>query len=185
MPEGDAGGDGLRVPGIDPGADGLRVLGIDPGSLATGYGVVEQGAAGMRALAWGAVRTSSRQPLPARLRRIYEGLSEVIREWQPEAAVVEKVFFADNPKAALTLGQARGVAVLTAANAGLPVVEYAALEIKQAVVGYGRAAKEQVQEMVRVLLSLPAAPRPADAADALAAAICHLHSHAWQRNLAP
>ncbi|MDE0207924.1 MAG: crossover junction endodeoxyribonuclease RuvC [Candidatus Tectomicrobia bacterium] len=165
--------------------ENVRVLGIDPGSLATGYGVVEQSTAGMRALAWGAVRTQAGQPLPARLRRIYEGLSEVVRVWQPEAAVVEKVFFAENPKAALTLGQARGVAVLTIANAELPLVEYSALEIKQAVVGYGRAAKEQVQEMVRVLLSLPTAPRPADAADALAAAVCHLHSHAWQRKLAP
>ena len=163
----------------------MRVVGIDPGSLATGYGVIEQSAGGMQALAWGAVRTQARQPLPVRLRRIYEGLSEVIRVWQPEAAVVEKVFFAKNAKAALTLGQARGVALLTAANADLPLVEYSALEIKQAVVGYGRAAKEQVQEMVRVLLSLPTAPRPADAADALAAAICHLHSHAWQSKLAP
>ena len=163
----------------------VRVLGIDPGSLATGYGVVEQGADGMQALAWGTVRTQARQPLPARLRRIYEGLSEVIRVWQPEAAVVEKVFFAENAKAALTLGQARGVALLTAANAELTLVEYSALEIKQAVVGYGRAAKQQVQEMVRVLLNLPTAPRPADAADALAAAICHLHSNAWQRKLAP
>ena len=166
-------------------AECVRVLGIDPGSLATGYGVVEQNATGMQALAWGAVRTQARQPLPARLRRIYEGLSEVIRVWQPEAAVVEKVFFAENAKAALTLGQARGVALLTAANSDVPLVEYSALEIKQAVVGYGRAAKEQVQDMVRVLLSLQTAPRPADAADALAAAICHLHSHAWQKKLAP
>ena len=163
----------------------MRVVGIDPGSLATGYGVIEQSAGGMQALAWGAVRTQARQPLPVRLRRIYEGLSEVIWVWQPEVAMVEKVFFAENAKSALTLGQARGVALLTAANADLPLVEYSALEIKQAVVGYGRAAKEQVQEMVRLLLSLPTAPRPADAADALAAAICHLHSHAWQRKLAP
>ena len=170
---------------MDAAGENVRVLGIDPGSLATGYGVVEQNVAGMRALAWGAVRTQAGQPLPVRLRRIYEGLSEVVRVWQPQAAVVEKVFFAENPKAALTLGQARGVAVLTVANAELPLVEYSALEIKQAVVGYGRAAKEQVQDMVRVLLSLSTAPRPADAADALAAAICHLHSQAWQRKLAP
>ena len=162
----------------------MRVLGIDPGSLATGYGVVEHGASGMQALTWGAVRTSARQPLPVRLKRIYEGLSEVIQVWQPEAAVVEKVFFAENAKAALTLGQARGVALLTVANAEVPLVEYSALEIKQAVVGYGRAAKEQVQHMVRVLLNLLTVPRPADAADALAAAICYLHSHEWQRKLA-
>ena len=174
-----------RRSGGDAAVDSVRVLGIDPGSLATGYGVVEQSSAGIQALTWGAVRTQARQPLPVRLRRIYEGLSEVIRVWTPEAAVVEKVFFAENAKAALTLGQARGVALLTVANAELSLVEYSALEIKQAVVGYGRAAKEQVQEMVRVLLSLPTAPRPADAADALAAAICHLHSHAWQKKLAP
>ena len=95
-----------------------------------------------------------------RLKHIYEGLSEVIQVWQPEAAVVEKVFFAENAKAALTLGQARGVALLTVANAAVPLVEYSALEIKQAVVGYGRAAKEQVQHMVRVLLNLPTVPRP-------------------------
>ena len=165
--------------------EGVRVLGIDPGSLATGYGVVENNSAGLQALTWGAVRTQARQPLPARLRRIYEGLSEVIRLWRPETVVVEKVFFAENPKAALTLGQARGVALLAAANAEVPLEEYSALEIKQAVVGYGRAAKEQVQDMVRVLLSLPTVPRPIDAADALAAAICHLHSRAWQRKLAP
>ena len=174
-----------RRSGGDTAVDSVRVLGIDPGSLATGYGVVEQSSAGIQALTWGAVRTQARQPLHVRLRRIYEGLSEVIRVWTPEAAVVEKVFFAENAKAALTLGQARGVALLTVANAELSLVEYSALEIKQAVVGYGRAAKEQVQEMVRVLLSLPTAPRPADAADALAAAICHLHSHAWQKKLAP
>lgn len=167
------------------GGGGSRVLGIDPGSLATGYGVVENNGGSLQALTWGAVRTQARQSLPARLRRIYEGLSEVIRVWQPEAVVIEKVFFAENPKAALTLGQARGVALLTVANAEVPLEEYSALEIKQAVVGYGRAGKEQVQDMVRVLLGLPTIPRPADAADALAAAICHLHSRAWQRKLAP
>lgn len=161
----------------------MRVVGIDPGSLTTGFGVVEQDGQSLQALAWGAVRTKAQQSLPARLKRIYDGLSEALRTWQPDAVVVERVFFADNPKTALTLGHARGVALLTVANAALPLVEYSALEIKQAVVGYGRAAKPQMQHMVQALLRLPALPQPADAADALAAAICHLHIAGFQRKL--
>ena len=102
----------------------MRVLGIDPGSVITGFGVVEEARGSLRALAWGAVRTSAQQPLPVRLQRIYNGLSEALRTWQPEAVVVERVFFADNPKTALILGHARGVALLTVANAALPLVEY-------------------------------------------------------------
>jgi len=158
----------------------MRVLGIDPGSVITGFGVVEEARGSLRALAWGAVRTNSQQPLPVRLQRIYDGLSEALRTWQPEAVAVERVFFADNPKTALILGHARGVALLTVANAALPLVEYSALEIKQAVVGYGRAGKAQIQHMVRALLGLDTLPQPADAADALAAAICHVHTHGFR-----
>jgi crossover junction endodeoxyribonuclease RuvC len=154
----------------------MRVLGIDPGSLVTGFGVVEDGANGLQALAWGAVRTTARQPLCERLKRIYEGLCQTVQIWQPEAVSVEQVFFAENPKTALTLGHARGVALLTVAHAALPLVEYSALEIKMAVTGYGRAAKSQMQQMVQTLLRLDALPQPADAADALAAAICHVHT---------
>ena len=161
----------------------MRVLGIDPGSLVTGFGVVEEEANRLRALAWGAVRTSANQPLPERLQRIYAGLAEPLHRWQPDAVSVERVFFADNPKTALTLGHARGVALLTVAHANLPLVEYSALEIKMAVVGYGRAAKSQVQQMVKNLLRLEVLPQPVDAADALAAAICHVHTQGFRRRL--
>jgi crossover junction endodeoxyribonuclease RuvC len=161
----------------------MRVLGIDPGSLVTGFGVVEEEASRLQALAWGAVRTTTRQPLSERLKRIYDGLSEAMRTWQPEAVSVERVFFAENPQTALTLGHARGVALLTVAHAALPLVEYSALEIKMAVVGYGRAAKSQIQQMVKTLLRLDEVPQPADAADALAAAICHLHTHGFHRQV--
>jgi crossover junction endodeoxyribonuclease RuvC len=154
----------------------MRVLGIDPGSLVTGYGVVEEQANGLQAVTWGAVRTTARQPLAERLQRIYDGLFKAVQTWQPDAVSVEQVFFAENPKTALTLGHARGVALLTVAHAALPLVEYSALEIKLAVTGYGRAAKSQMQQMVQTLLRLDTLPQPVDAADALAAAICHLHT---------
>jgi crossover junction endodeoxyribonuclease RuvC len=161
----------------------MRVFGIDPGSLITGYGVVEADDHRLQALAWGTVRTSSKQVLSERLKRIYDGLVDPLQTWQPDAVSVEQVFFADNPKTALTLGHARGVALLAVAHAEVPLVEYSALEIKMAVVGYGRAAKPQVQQMVKHLLNLHAAPQPVDAADALAAAICHMHTHSFRRRL--
>ena len=161
----------------------MRVLGIDPGSLVTGCGVVEEQANRLHVLAWGAIRTTPRQPLYERLRRIYDGLSEAVGTWKPHAVSVERVFFAENPKTALTLGHARGVALLTVAHASLPLVEYTALEIKKAVVGYGHAAKPQMQRMVQTLLRMDAVPEPVDAADALAAAICHLHTQGFQQRV--
>ncbi|MGQ4808380.1 Crossover junction endodeoxyribonuclease RuvC [Candidatus Entotheonellaceae bacterium PAL068K] len=161
----------------------MRVLGIDPGSLVTGFGVVEEQTQHLQALAWGAVRTPAHQSLSERLKGIYDGLCDTVQTWQPDAVAVERVFFADNAKTALTLGHARGVALLAAANVAVPLVEYSALEIKMAVVGYGRAAKLQVQQMVQTLLGLHELPRPADAADALAAAICHLHAHQFQKQV--
>lgn len=161
----------------------MRVFGIDPGSLITGYGVVEGEGNRLRALAWGTVRTSSKHALSERLKRIYDGLAEPLQTWQPDAVSVEQVFFSDNPKTALTLGHARGVAMLAVAHANVELVEYSALEIKMAVVGYGRAAKSQVEQMVSHLLNLNAAPQPTDAADALAAAICHMHTHSFRRRL--
>ena len=158
----------------------MRVLGIDPGSLITGFGIVEEQDNRLHALAWGTVRASPKVSLAERLKRIYDGLQEPIERWQPDVASVEQVFFADNVKAALVLGHARGVALLSISNANVPLVEYSALEIKVAVVGYGRAAKSQVQQMVKNLLRLDPPPQPADAADALAAAICHLHSYRLQ-----
>lgn len=162
----------------------MRIVGIDPGSRVTGFGVVEDTTGGLRALGWGVVRTSTTKALPVRLQQLYEGLSEALATWQPDAVAVERVFFAENAKSALILGQARGVALLTVANAEVPLVEYTALEIKQAVAGYGHASKTQVQQMVRALLGLTTAPEPADAADALAAAICHLHTQGLQSRIA-
>lgn len=152
------------------------VLGIDPGTAITGYGLVQGGDAELALVEYGVITTDQEKPLPERLREIYERLSALIRERRPAAAAVEKLFFAKNVRTALSVGQARGVALLAMANAGLPVHEYTPLEVKQAVAGYGRASKEQVQQMVKMLLGLPSVPQPDDAADAIAVAICHIHS---------
>lgn len=154
----------------------MRVLGIDPGTAITGYGLVDEEAQGLTLVGCGVITTPSDQPLAARLQEIHRSLGMVIERHQPEAAAVEELFFARNARTALSVGHARGVALLALAQAGLPIFEYKPLEIKQAVAGYGRADKQQVQEMVRMLLSLDQAPQPDDAADAVAVAICHLHS---------
>jgi len=154
----------------------MRVLGIDCGSEFTGYGVVEQDDGGsLRHLASGVIRLR-RDALELRLKKICEELSSIIAIYQPEQVAIEDVFYAVNVKSALKLGHVRGVAMLTAAQAGLEVVAYAPLAIKSAVVGYGRAGKSQVQAMVARLLKLPSPPEPPDVADALALAICHLHT---------
>lgn len=150
------------------------ILGIDPGSLVTGWGIVEVEAARLRCRSHGAIAVSATLGLAERLHHIYRALHAVIEESRPTAVSLEKVFFARNAQSALKLGQARGVALLAAAEHRLRVAEYSAAEIKVAVVGYGRASKEQVQKMVGALLVLRGAMR-ADAADALAAAICHIH----------
>ena len=145
----------------------MRVLGIDCGTEYTGYGVVELGPNGrLLCLTCGAVKLSPREPLPTRLHRIYEQLALLIREHRPDQVVIEDVFYALNVKSALKLGQVRGVAMLAASAAGLEVAEYAPLSIKSAVVGYGKAEKHQVQQMVTRLLALPEPPQPADASDA-------------------
>ncbi len=160
----------------------MRVLGIDCGGEYTGYGVVEQDGSGLlHHLCSGAIRLSARQPLELRLKRICEELHKIIRAYSPEEVAIEDVFYAVNAKSALKLGHVRGVAMLVAAQAGLDVVAYSPLSIKSAVVGYGRAEKSQVQLMVARLLELPAPPEPPDAADALAIAICHLHTAATVR----
>jgi len=157
----------------------MRVLGIDCGSESTGYGVVEPDSSGaLVAVAAGAIRLSPRDRLPARLARVFRDLSDVITRYRPGAVAIEDVFYAANAKSALKLGHVRGVAMLAAATFELPVAEYAPLAIKSAVVGYGKADKVQVQEMVMRLLKLPARPEPPDVADALAIAICHLHTAA-------
>jgi crossover junction endodeoxyribonuclease RuvC len=157
----------------------MRVLGIDCGTEYTGFGVVELGHDGaLICLTCGAVKLSPRDSMPARLSTIFNRLGEVIVEHRPDRVAIEDVFYALNVKSALKLGQVRGVAMLAASSAGLEVAEYSPLSIKSAVVGYGRAEKQQVQHMVTRLLNLAEIPEPPDAADALAIAICHLHTSA-------
>ncbi len=152
----------------------IRILGVDPGLGITGYGVVEKCGSVLTYVASGRIVSDAKDPLAGRLATILEGLAEVIASFAPEEVAVEKVFVNVNPNSTLLLGQARGAAICAAVLARLPVSEYTALQVKQAVVGQGHAKKEQVQEMVKRLLKLPAAPGT-DAADALACAICHAH----------
>jgi len=155
----------------------MRVLGIDCGGAYTGYGVVEMhSGGGLVCLTCGAIKLSLRDPLPRRLSRIYDELGGLITEHRPDEVAIEGIFYALNVKSALKLGQVRGVAMLAAATAGLEVAEYSPLTIKSSVVGYGRAEKQQVQHMVTRLLGLAEVPEPMDASDALAIAICHLHT---------
>jgi crossover junction endodeoxyribonuclease RuvC len=158
----------------------MRVFGIDCGTEITGYGVVETSEAGrefrMICNAMGGIRLPRHESLPERLEHVFRELTERLEEWRPDVVAVEEVFYSVNAKSALKLGQVRGVALLAAARLGLPVAEYAPLRIKSSVVGYGLAQKEQVQFMVARLLSLPEPPQPADAADALALAVCHIHT---------
>ena len=151
----------------------LRILGIDPGLRVTGFGVIEQTGQQLVYVASGCIR-SGEGALPQRLKVLLEGLQEVIATYRPQCVAVEQVFVNINPQSTLLLGQARGAAICAAVASDLPVAEYTALQVKQAVVGAGKAKKEQVQAMVRRLLKLPGDPSP-DAADALACAICHAH----------
>ena len=153
----------------------MRVFGIDPGSERTGFGCVESDGSRHRLVACGAIVTSPRLGFPAQLLRIHQQLAALLAEHRPECVAVESVFYAANVRSALKLGHARGVALLSAVEGGYPLVEYTPAEIKLAVVGYGRAEKHQVGEMVRLLLGLTEVPQPHDASDALAVAICHVH----------
>lgn len=151
----------------------MRILGIDPGSGRTGYGCIDSRGSRCELVACGAIAVPSGCPFPDRLVRIFDGLAEVLAAHRPACVAVEQVFHGRNALSALKLGHVRGVALLAAARAGLPVAEYAAAAVKQAVVGYGRAEKRQVQRMVALLLGLDEPPSPHDAADALAVAVCH------------
>ena len=155
----------------------MRILGIDPGLRTTGFGVLDVDGGTLRYVASGTISTGhlATKGLPARLQTLFQGLAEVVQRYQPDCAVVEIVFVNVNPQSTLMLGQARGALIAALVQAQLPVAEYTALQMKQAVVGYGRAAKSQVQEMVRRLLDLPGLPGP-DAADALGLAITHAHA---------
>lgn len=155
----------------------MLVIGIDPGTAITGYGLVQENPDGsLTAVKFGVIQTASDMDMPERLLELHRSLNEILLLHQPECGAVEKLFFQRNVRTALSVGQARGVALLALAEHSLPVAEYSPLEVKQAVAGYGGADKNQVQQMVRALLVLDDVPRPDDAADALAIAICHLHS---------
>lgn len=154
----------------------MLVLGIDPGTATTGYGLVRETETGPALVAYGTIQTPAGAPMPDRLRTIYQELKELIALHGPDTAAVEKLFFQRNVSTAMSVGQARGVALLALAEAGVSVGEYTPRDVKLAVAGYGGADKPQVQQMVRAILNLAEVPRPDDAADALAVAICHLHS---------
>lgn len=155
----------------------MLVIGIDPGTAITGYGLVrEQQDGSLEVVDYGVVETPSNQPMSQRLLALYQSLSEIILLHRPQSGAVEKLFFQRNVRTAITVGQGRGIALLALAEAGLTVGEYTPLEIKQAVAGYGGADKKQIQYMVKALLNLSEIPEPDDAADALAVAICHIHS---------
>ncbi len=161
----------------------MRILGIDPGSETTGWGVIEGNERRYELVEYGAVRAPAGGEFAGRLLKISDGVEAVIERLRPDACAIEETFFATNVKTALKLGHARGVAMLAAARARLPISEYSPRLIKQTVVGYGAAEKHQVQEMVRLLLKLTSAPEPHDAADALAVAICHLHHSAVSQRI--
>jgi crossover junction endodeoxyribonuclease RuvC len=154
----------------------VRIFGIDPGSERTGYGCVETDGHRHRLVACGAIATARREGFPSQLLTIYQRLTALLAEHRPACVAVETLFYAANVRSALKLGHARGVALLAAVEGGYPLAEYTPAQIKLAVVGYGRAEKHQVQEMVRIILGLTEVPTPHDAADALAVAICHVHS---------
>jgi crossover junction endodeoxyribonuclease RuvC len=157
----------------------MRVMGIDCGTECTGFGVVDLDSRDkLVCVSFGGIRLSPREPLPVRLSTVFDRLSAVIQQFQPDRVAIEEVFYSVNPKSALKLGQVRGVAMLAASSQKLQIGEYAPLTIKASVVGYGRAEKEQVQLMVARLLCLEEIPEPTDAADALAIAICDLHTQA-------
>jgi crossover junction endodeoxyribonuclease RuvC len=162
----------------------MRVLGIDCGSRITGYGVIDSVGADCVFVCCGAIRSRPSDPIAQRLKVIHNGIVDIIRQLQPEAAAFESLFYATNVQSALKLGHVRGVSMFAAVEANLPVYEYSPLEVKSAVTGYGRAEKPQVQEMVRALLKLNTPPQPYDASDALAVAICHIHTNRFNKSLA-
>ena len=154
----------------------MRVIGVDPGTAITGWGIVTGDGNELRMVASGVITTVAGTPLPQRLQIIYRELTRLVEQWQPDAAAIEELFFSKNAKTALAVGHGRGAAMLALANTGLTIAEYKPLEVKQVLTGHGGADKYQMQHMVKLLLDLQDIPRPDDAADALAVAICHIHS---------
>jgi len=154
----------------------MLVLGIDPGLATTGYGLVEGDGQRLELVAYGVVRTPAKTPIARRLLQLHDELAEILRQYRPDEAAVEELFFSTNARTAIVVGEARGVVILTLAEAGVPIAEYTPLQVKQAITGYGQADKAQVQQMVSLLLNLRYVPQPDDAADALAISVCHHHS---------
>ena len=163
----------------------MRVFGIDPGSERTGYGCVETDGSRHRIVVCGAISSPALASFPDKLHRIHSQLTIILAECRPACVAIENVFYSVNARSALKLGHARGVAMLAAVEAGVPVFEYTPAEIKRAVVGYGRADKAQVQHMIKLLLGLAEVPSPHDAADALAVAVCHVHAQVPARAIGP
>ncbi len=154
----------------------MRILGIDPGIAIVGYGVVDKEGNRYKTVAYDAVTTKAHTPLEDRLEKVYNGVCEIIKEYKPDAMSIEELFFNNNAKTALTVGQARGVIILAAVQNHIPVYEYTPLQVKQALTGYGRASKTQIQQMMKSMLGLTEIPKPDDVADALAIAVCHGNS---------
>ena len=154
----------------------MRILGIDPGIAIVGYGVVDKEGNRYKTVAYDAVTTKAHTPLEDRLERVYNGVCEIIKEYKPDAMSIEELFFNNNAKTALIVGQARGVIILAAVQNHIPVYEYTPLQVKQALTGYGRASKTQIQQMMKSMLGLTEVPKPDDVADALAIAVCHGNS---------
>lgn len=154
----------------------LIIIGIDPGIAIVGFGIIEQKGSQLIPIQYGSIQTKAGVATPTRLKQVYEAMVELLEKYQPDVMGIEKLFFNRNVTTAFTVGQARGVIILAAEQAGIPIHEYTPLQIKQAVTGYGKAEKKQIQEMVRMLLSLQKNPKPDDVADALGVAITHAHS---------
>ena len=157
----------------------IRILGIDPGYAIVGFGVLDYDGIRFTPVEYGAVLTEAGTPFPERLKAIHEDVEYIFSKYAPDCMAVERLYFTTNQKTAIDVAQARGITVLSAAKRGIPVSEYTPLQVKQSVVGYGKAEKKQVMEMTRQLLGLAQVPKPDDAADALAIAICHGHSVRW------
>ncbi|WP_106768486.1 crossover junction endodeoxyribonuclease RuvC [Paenibacillus faecalis] len=155
----------------------MRILGIDPGIAIVGFGFVDKVGNKMIPVQYGSIQTKAHTPEEERLNHVYEGMVQLIDTYKPDAVAFEKLFFNRNVTTAMSVSQARGVLILAAVQRGLPIAEYTPMQVKQAIVGYGKAEKKQVQEMVRMFLKLQSVPKPDDVADALSVAICHAHSY--------
>ena len=161
----------------------LRILGIDPGIAIVGFGFIDKNGSKLTPVQYGCIQTEAHTPEEERLVHVYEGMVQLIEKYEPQMVAFEKLFFSRNVTTAMSVSQARGVAILAAAQKGLPIAEYTPMQVKQAIVGYGKAEKRQVQEMVRMFLNLQKIPKPDDVADALAVAVCHAHSYVLNSKL--